>query len=245
MICDTVDRGCSSFMEICLLFRTANRNVCDVCGSSYKHRESLYHHKKKHLGLTKCPVCGKVCSIVADLRRHMEVAHQLSSEDVRKIIPTKPKDRLSWSQFMTAAAAAATCDVCGRVFQNPGSLRNHRQLHAGRTACSLCDGVFSAVSALRRHLRDVHGRSESEVYRLIQDCHIVPRQIQDCHIVPRQIQDCHIVPRQIQDCHIVPRQIQDCHIAPRRIQNCHIVPRQIQDCHIVSRQIQDCHIAPQ
>ncbi|KAF0297777.1 Broad-complex core protein isoforms 1/2/3/4/5 [Amphibalanus amphitrite] len=74
--------------------------VCDICGSSYKHRESLYHHRKKHLGLTKCPVCGKVCSIVADLRRHMEVAHQLSSEDVRRIIPTKPKERISWGQFM-------------------------------------------------------------------------------------------------------------------------------------------------
>ncbi|XP_043211366.1 broad-complex core protein isoforms 1/2/3/4/5-like isoform X3 [Amphibalanus amphitrite] len=76
------------------------RSVCDICGSSYKHRESLYHHRKKHLGLTKCPVCGKVCSIVADLRRHMEVAHQLSSEDVRRIIPTKPKERISWGQFM-------------------------------------------------------------------------------------------------------------------------------------------------
>ncbi|XP_037094247.1 protein jim lovell-like [Pollicipes pollicipes] len=66
---------------------------CDVCGNVYKYRDSLRHHRKKHLGLTTCPLCGKVCSIVADLRRHLELSHDLTGDQVRRIVPTKSKER--------------------------------------------------------------------------------------------------------------------------------------------------------
>ncbi|XP_037094580.1 zinc finger protein 181-like [Pollicipes pollicipes] len=68
--------------------------MCNVCGKIYKHRESLNHHKKKHEGLTTCYMCGKVCCIVAELRRHLELVHGLTQEEVRRIVPTKPKERL-------------------------------------------------------------------------------------------------------------------------------------------------------
>lgn len=115
-------RPLSSNCSCCPPAGGGGRNVCDICGSSYKHRESLYHHKKKHQGLTTCPICAKVCSIVADLRRHMEVSHNLSGEQVRRIIPTKPKDRISWGELISRAGGngQGRCPSMAREVQSPG-----------------------------------------------------------------------------------------------------------------------------
>ncbi|XP_043199692.1 protein bric-a-brac 2-like isoform X1 [Amphibalanus amphitrite] len=83
-------------------------HVCNVCGKSYKHRESLNHHRKKHEGLTTCFVCGKVCCIVAELRRHLELNHGLTQEEVRRFVPTKPKERIMQAPFRAAGMLQPT-----------------------------------------------------------------------------------------------------------------------------------------
>ncbi|KAF0288542.1 Zinc finger protein 83 [Amphibalanus amphitrite] len=60
---------------------------CDVCGRIYHHISSLALHRKVHQGLTRCPVCGKVSSKVANLRRHLERSHRMSAEDIGRIVP--------------------------------------------------------------------------------------------------------------------------------------------------------------
>ena len=46
-----------------------------------------------HAGLTTCPLCGKVASKVEHLRRHLENVHKLTQEDIRSIVPTRPRNR--------------------------------------------------------------------------------------------------------------------------------------------------------
>ena len=65
--------------------------TCNICFRGYKHRVSLISHKKVHQGMTKCPRCEKVCCTVKDLRKHLENVHSMTQEEVRGIVPTKPK----------------------------------------------------------------------------------------------------------------------------------------------------------
>lgn len=50
-------------------------NNCGVCGKSFKTRDSLYKHRKIHIGQTKCPICFRVLSRLSHKRRHMQTKH--------------------------------------------------------------------------------------------------------------------------------------------------------------------------
>ena len=65
---------------------------CNICGRSYSHHKSLNDHRKMHEGRTSCHLCGKVATKVADLRAHLFLVHKLSREDVRSLVPTRPKN---------------------------------------------------------------------------------------------------------------------------------------------------------
>ena len=43
-------------------------------------------HMKKHSGETTCPLCGKVYSMVHNLRRHMRSAHGTQPEQPRAVV---------------------------------------------------------------------------------------------------------------------------------------------------------------
>ena len=74
-----------------VLFSDGYRNKCTICFREYKHRVSLLSHMKVHQGMTTCPRCEKVCCTVKDLRKHMECVHSMTQEEVRSLVPTKPK----------------------------------------------------------------------------------------------------------------------------------------------------------
>lgn len=65
----------------------AGRYTCQSCGNRYNHIESLRHHEKMHDGLTRCLLCPKVYTKIANLRRHMICFHQMSAEQVRECVP--------------------------------------------------------------------------------------------------------------------------------------------------------------
>ena len=46
---------------------------------------------KVHLGMTTCPRCQKVFGTVNVMRRHQMQVHSMSHEQVRGIVPTRPK----------------------------------------------------------------------------------------------------------------------------------------------------------
>lgn len=56
--------------------------VCDICGKRYVHHRSLNDHKKSHTGATRCPVCNKSFSKVANMRAHYQAQHGSLSENI-------------------------------------------------------------------------------------------------------------------------------------------------------------------
>lgn len=50
--------------------------TCPVCAKQFSSRTSLADHRAVHEGRTFCTVCNKLCSTLANLRRHMKTHEQ-------------------------------------------------------------------------------------------------------------------------------------------------------------------------
>ncbi|XP_037072218.1 zinc finger protein 586-like [Pollicipes pollicipes] len=139
-------------------------HACDICGRTYAHRVSMTLHRKVHEGVTRCTLCGRVCSKVAHLRTHLHRVHKLSGPEVRRLVPTRPRSVPYQDDIMFGGSV---CSVCGRRFQHELSLLHHMKIHQGLTVCLLCGRVNNRVADLRKHLRLVHRLSEQEVRDLV------------------------------------------------------------------------------
>jgi len=51
--------------------------VCEVCGKSFKHKDSRRQHYKTHEGSTECPICHSVLSRKYELKVHMRKRHNV------------------------------------------------------------------------------------------------------------------------------------------------------------------------
>lgn len=51
---------------------------CDICGKTYRLKDSLYKHLSVHAGNTTCTVCSKVLSRKTHLERHMLMKHGIA-----------------------------------------------------------------------------------------------------------------------------------------------------------------------
>ena len=65
-----------------------------------------------------------------------------------------------------AVLRGISCVLCGRVYYNLSSLRKHWRSHSGATTCRLCGIGLSRVAHLQRHLRNVHGLSREDSFRV-------------------------------------------------------------------------------
>ncbi|XP_037073088.1 zinc finger protein 768-like [Pollicipes pollicipes] len=109
--------------------------ACSICHRSFQSKSSWYAHRGTHAGQTTCPVCGKFLSRLADVRRHMNLQHNLARDAVT------PDFR---------------CGRCAAAFRSYESLLHHHKTHEGLTRCPLCDTCLNRVSDLRRHMGRVH-----------------------------------------------------------------------------------------
>ena len=57
-----------------------------MCGVRFQSRASLTAHRLTHLGRTTCPLCGRVLSRLADVRRHLSMSHGMSRHDARELM---------------------------------------------------------------------------------------------------------------------------------------------------------------
>ncbi|XP_034243696.1 broad-complex core protein isoforms 1/2/3/4/5-like isoform X7 [Thrips palmi] len=51
--------------------------TCEICGKSFKHRNSRYNHMPTHYGVTKCPVCHIVLGQRSNMKRHLRHVHNI------------------------------------------------------------------------------------------------------------------------------------------------------------------------
>ena len=133
---------------------------CDHCPKSFKTREALEKHRRRHtgVGLLVCQFCGKKLNGRVSLERH---------ERVHK--GEKPYEcRFCDKKFVCAGSLQSheqehtglqwICEKCGHKFKTKGNLQEHERIHTGEKPCkcTICGKSYAAGSSLWKHVTSRH-----------------------------------------------------------------------------------------
>ncbi|XP_023717919.1 zinc finger protein 585A isoform X2 [Cryptotermes secundus] len=154
------DSHCASHTEASCL--------CDVCGKSMKHLNSLRLHRLTHIDPNFfrrcCTVCGKTCR-----NRYLLTEHMRVHSDERPYSCTQcgkcfhKRSQLSQHMVIHADARQHICSVCGKIFNRLGNMKMHAKTHedSNKSMCKICKRTFNSMGELISHRR-THTKEEIE-----------------------------------------------------------------------------------
>ncbi|XP_014249964.1 zinc finger protein 567-like [Cimex lectularius] len=129
--------------------------TCEVCGDVKPTRHAMQVHKKKHSKVCLCDVCNKSFSLSSLLKEHMIKDH---AEDLCtcSICGDVMKSGHSLYLHKKKHLTSYICDVCGKSFSLPSSLRTHMVVHSDEKpfTCEVCGKSFKLKGRLQLHKKN-------------------------------------------------------------------------------------------
>lgn len=132
--------------------------VCDICGSSYPSKSSLYFHKHyKHKTKVKkfpCQTCKKKFKTQKNLDNHMEL-HKIKYVCEQCGMEFKTKYGLTKHLRTHSGEKSYLCAICGKTFGCLSSQKIHLLTHVGERpyVCDICGQSFTQRSPMMLHRR--------------------------------------------------------------------------------------------
>ncbi|KAI4494764.1 hypothetical protein M0804_000965 [Polistes exclamans] len=132
--------------------------VCDICGSSYPSKSSLYFHKHyKHKTKIKefeCSTCRKKFKSQKNLDNHAEL-HKMKYVCEQCGMEFKFKYGLTKHLRTHSGEKSYLCAICGKTFGCLSSQKIHLLKHVGERpyVCDICGQSFTQRSPMMLHRR--------------------------------------------------------------------------------------------
>lgn len=139
---------------------------CELCGSDYRNRSSLYRHKQMvHERSWRCHHCKETLLSKSSLKEHLIHVHGAVSckcGDCSAIFNTKVATKIGNKYEPDSETVADDADVTMKkvslIHQTENTFHEHKNQPSMKSVvtCKLCKKGFSANGALNRHIFDLH-----------------------------------------------------------------------------------------
>lgn len=140
--------------------------VCDLCGKSFKFKNSLREHIITEMGIKDyvCEVCGrkfvKRCYLTKHSRQHQHNSRPKPSY----------KCNLCDAQFKQRRQLSAhrqqheqlSCELCAKTFESQAQLQEHQLTEI---VCPLCNEMFTSNEWLKQHVTVSHQVAEYRKFK--------------------------------------------------------------------------------
>ena len=131
-----------------------HRFQCNACGNSYKSRDSLVKHFKKHTKDFVCLSCTQAFNNEDELTKHKATKHSLLFLCPHCGKTLNGKQSLK-KHILLHEGKPHVCpyQACGKSFLTPKQLTDHINVHAGLKpySCENCEMKFARKQSLSKH----------------------------------------------------------------------------------------------
>ncbi|XP_055331973.1 PR domain zinc finger protein 15-like [Paramacrobiotus metropolitanus] len=138
----------------------AEKYTCDVCQQAFTSEIKLRAHEQKHK-VPKCLICAEICTNWRCLGVHALTHKQADGFHCPCCESTFPTFRKLTAHYHNHhdIRTFCTCEVCGEMCKNRGTLHRHMRQHIERDfshECDACGKKFRCYSTLRNHVSFAH-----------------------------------------------------------------------------------------
>lgn len=136
--------------------------TCEICGKSYKNRLNALRHSRTHFKSIMCTLCGKTFAEKIQLVRHMAHKHRAQMDGS----PLVPGESVVMWTPKTYPKERCICFICGEKCGTQAKYHEHRRLmHTAEKAyvCDLCGKSFHYPETLKAHTTTVHVKPRKPV----------------------------------------------------------------------------------
>ncbi|XP_054263731.1 zinc finger protein 43-like isoform X2 [Macrosteles quadrilineatus] len=142
------------------------RHICEICGKSFKNKNTLQVHKACHSNSFACASCNmqfdKKYLLIKHCRSHLDRVvtnkYAVYKAKTGNELPLHPKVNCDFKTF------PHPCSQCAKRFQTKVELKMHNVTHSSEKnyKCTYCRKLFKRKSSLRIHFNVLHTQPKNK-----------------------------------------------------------------------------------